>query len=159
MRSTRAVLVLAFALASCGGGTSSSTGPTAVPTPVPVRLTAPRLVAPVAGFTVAQNAPDIGCTYDRVLGYGFEIRFEWAPAEDASGVTGYRLQMKHPAAVGSAVYQEIPVPTTTYVDHACHTYVGPPYLDGWEWHVQALAADGTAGPWSETRAVRFAPAW
>ncbi len=158
---------IAVAAAACGDTPSpTAVRPVPSPTPIPVivpspspspvvALLAPRLVLPLEDTTIQQNDPDARCEYDRIMGYGFVINFEWAAAPGTSGVTSWRIELKNRDAPGSAVLTTVAAGSTRYVDRACNTYVTPGFEQGWEWHVQAVGPNNTAGPWSDTRTLQF----
>jgi hypothetical protein len=154
VRSDHLIAMACLAAATACGGTPPA-APALPPTTTTTlfTLTAPTLVAPEEGAVVAQNNPDIPCTFDSFGGYGFSIDFRWTAAASSAGVASYHVFVKHPDASLAAV--DTMVKTTSYTHLNCHAFVVPQYLEGWEWRVRAIDAAGTAGPWSETRTFRF----
>ena len=149
------LITIACAIVATGCGGTPPAAPALPPTTTTTLfvLTAPTLVAPEEGAVVAQNNPDIGCTFDSVAGYGFSIDFRWTAAASSAGVASYHLFVKHGDA--SIPIVDKLVTATAYIHLNCHAWVGQQFQEGWEWRVQAIDAAGAAGPWSETRTFRF----
>src|SRR5262245_50582268 len=140
--------ILAAALLPIGCGTA----------PTDPVLTRPTLVSPVNGSAVPQNRPDIGCPFHPEYGHGYQIVFEWLPAQSTFAVRGYDVVVRHVASpTPFSTFHASPPGSTTMARTLCATYVADANLQGWEWQVRAHDVTGNVGEWSERGTFRFEP--
>ncbi len=146
MRSTRLILGFVVVTAACSAGD----GPT--PPPPPPLSTAPLLLAPQMGDTIAQNDPTIGCPFDNAGGYGFAVHFDWSIV---SGAAAYHLHLQHTGSPFAALDTILPDSTLTY--RFCNAYVIDANLHDWRWTVAGVTDSGSDGPWAGEGTYEFAP--
>jgi hypothetical protein len=159
----RSQVILAFAatavlsLQGCDDAPSSPSR--AAPTPAPLVLTRPVLVAPIDDFAIAQNQAETGCVYHGDFGYGFQVAFRWLPSESSRGLAGYEVVARHVTAARPIVDTFFPSPggSTTLTWTSCRAFVIDSNLDGWEWRVRARDTVGNVSDWSEAGTFRFEP--
>lgn len=141
------ILAAAILPIGCGSGPSA-----------PV-LTRPMLVSPVNAVAVAQNRPDIGCPFHPGYGHGYQIAFEWLPAQSTHAVRGYDILVRNVEALNPLLetFHGSPAGSTRRVHTSCGSYVADSNLQGWEWRVRAHDVTGNVGEWSELGTFRFEP--
>jgi hypothetical protein len=159
MRARRLFLAAAaLMLPGCEDAPTRSSPP-ATPTPAPLVLTRPALVAPAGDAAIPQNVAESGCVYHRYRGHGFQVAFRWTPSESSRGLAGYEIVARRAGSTNPAVDTFFPSPggSTTMTWTSCQGFVADHNLDGWEWRVRARDSAGSVSDWSEPATFHFEP--
>jgi hypothetical protein len=112
------------------------------------------LISPPAGAAVPQNVESLGCPAHAYRGFGFELRFDWKDASDASGAPTYEIVVQARGAPYPAVHEL--TTESQYARTFCNAFVIDRNLPGWEWRVSARGGNGDL-LWNEVREFRFEP--
>ncbi len=142
------LLVISLALASATACDDSVTDPA----PDARGAQAP----PANAVLIAQNDPSIGCTYDRLRGFGFRLVFDW---ENVEGADHYAVRFKRTESQHAVI--DYSVQRTSIDVVFCNSFVIDDNLNNWVLQIAAVALRPDVASvdtlWSEERSYAFRP--